>query len=232
MLRSKTILYAVYLTLALLTPLTATAFEPPIVPDQTKTPGDVLTTDKDTICAKGYTKTVRDVPEFLKEQIYRSYGITERKAGEYEIDHLTSLELGGSNSALNLWPQSYETQPLNAHVKDKLENRMHSLICSGKLDIKQAQDEIAKDWIGAYQKYVGPLPGATATTTPAPDGDMSATGQHDQSGGCPDSMPVKVSNSGIYHVPGGSFYNRTTHIKACFATPADAEAAGYRASKR
>ena len=30
----------------------------------------------------------------------------------------------------------------------------------------------------------------------------------------------------------GSYYDRITHVKACFATPADAKAAGYRASKR
>ena len=104
------------------------------------------------------------------------------------------------------------------------------MICSGKLDIKQAQEEIAKDWKAAYVKYIGPLPGETAAATSA--GGKAATGQHDPSGGCPDSMPVKVSNSGIYHVPGGSYYDRITHVKACFATPADAEAAGYRASKR
>lgn len=219
------------LALTLLTQL-AIAFEPPIVPDPAKTPGDVLTTDTGKICTKGYTKTVRDVPEFLKDQIYRSYGILERKPGEYEIDHLISLELGGSNSARNLWPESYETQPLNAHTKDKLENRMHSLICDGKLDLKQAQEEIAKDWKAAYVKYIGPLPNSAPFATLGLDGASMADGQHDASGGCPDSMPVKVSNSGIYHVPGGSFYNRTTHVKACYATPADAEAAGYRASKR
>lgn len=164
MLNTK-LLHTLGLALTLATQI-ALAFDPPIVPDQAKTPGEVLTTDKDTICAKGYTKTVRDVPEALKNQIYRSYGVTDRKPGEYEIDHLISLELGGSNSARNLWPQSYETQPLNAHVKDKLENKTHSMICSGTLDIKQAQDEIAKDWRGAYAKYIGPLPGSAATPEP------------------------------------------------------------------
>jgi hypothetical protein len=34
-----------------------------------------------------------------------------------------------------------------AHVKDKLEDRLHALICPGKLPIKQAQHEIAVDWV-------------------------------------------------------------------------------------
>jgi hypothetical protein len=38
------------------------------------------------------------------------------------VDHLVSLEIGGANTVQNLWPQSYDTTPWNAHVKDKLEN--------------------------------------------------------------------------------------------------------------
>ena len=67
----------------------------PIVPDAQKTPGDVLTTDTSVICVKGYTTTVRNVPESVKEQVYSIYGITSRQPKEYEIDHLISLELGG-----------------------------------------------------------------------------------------------------------------------------------------
>ena len=53
-----------------------------------------------------------------------------------------SLELGGSNSVRNLWPQSYQTAPRNAHVKDKLENRLQTDVCSGKLNIKATQQGI------------------------------------------------------------------------------------------
>jgi len=109
---------------------------------------------------------------------------------------------------------------------------MHSLICKGKLDLKLAQDEIAKDWKAAYVKYIGPLPGGNATAASAPAGASTVDSQHDALSGCPDSMPIKATSSQIYHVPGGSFYKRVTHPKACFATPADAEAAGYRAAKR
>jgi len=78
--------------------------DPPIVPDPAKTPGDVLTTDALVVCQKGYTKTVRDVPESLKNQIYRSYGILSHKPREYEIDHLISLE-GSVLILLLIWPR-------------------------------------------------------------------------------------------------------------------------------
>jgi hypothetical protein len=48
-----------------------------------------------------------------------------------------------------------DTTPWNAHVKDKLEDRLHGLVCAGKLPIEQAQREIATDWIAAYERYLG-----------------------------------------------------------------------------
>jgi hypothetical protein len=42
---------------------------------------------------------------------------------------------------------------------------------------------------------------------------------------------VKVNeSSGIFHVPGGRFYQRTIPDR-CYATSADAEADGYRQAK-
>jgi hypothetical protein len=183
------------------------------------------------------------VPQAVKEQVYSSYGITSRKPKEYEIDHLISLELGGSNSILNLWPESYITQPLNAHVKDELENKLHELICSGQLPVQQAQQEIAQDWIAAYQKNVKPLKESAQTpviekpsitnekplvTSPE---SGSSPDQPDKAGNCPSSSPIKVSKNGIYHGPGDSNYDRTK-AKNCFSTPEAAKAAGFRAPKR
>ncbi|OGE80177.1 MAG: hypothetical protein A2660_02505 [Candidatus Doudnabacteria bacterium RIFCSPHIGHO2_01_FULL_45_18] len=43
---------------------------------------------------------------------------------------------------------------------------------------------------------------------------------------------IKGSSSMIYHVPGGSFYSRTTNPIRCFDTEAQAEAADFRKSSR
>ncbi|SJN36054.1 hypothetical protein [Mycetocola reblochoni] len=51
-------------------------------------------------------------------------------------------------------------------------------------------------------------------------------------GECPSYAPIKGNASSmIYHVPGGSYYDRT-NPEECFSTRAAAERAGYRASKR
>ena len=50
-------------------------------------------------------------------------------------------------------------------------------------------------------------------------------------GGCPDGYPIKANdNSGIFHVPGGRFYERTVPER-CYATADDALADGYRQAK-
>jgi hypothetical protein len=76
------------------------------------------------------------------------------------------LESSGSNDIQNLWPESYYTEPFNAHVKDKLEDRMaanvrHELEKHGHevatALLKQYQREIATDWIASYHKYVSPV---------------------------------------------------------------------------
>ena len=43
---------------------------------------------------------------------------------------------------------------------------------------------------------------------------------------------IKGSNNGIYHVPGSTYYSRTTNPAAWFKTISEAENAGYRAPKR
>ena len=133
----------------------------PQKPNSVMTPGAInVEANKNVICNVGYTagvdshgNKVRDVPESLKQHIYDQYKI-DRKSDRFEIDHLISLQLGGSNDAKNLWPQSYTTQPYNAYMKDDLENKMKKMICEGKILQEQAQKEISSDWTKAYETYV------------------------------------------------------------------------------
>jgi hypothetical protein len=125
---------------------------PPIRPDPKLTPGATLAVTTTDVCVPGYTKKVRNVPAKVKRQVFALYRL-QNVPGAYEVDHLISLELGGSNSIRNLWPQSY-TGSYNAHQKDILENRLHKLACNGSLPLEEAQRAISGDWIAAYRKYV------------------------------------------------------------------------------
>lgn len=137
------------------------------------TPGDTLTgVGAKDVCTKGYAGQTRNVPQSEKAEIMQEY----KQAGRMfltrepiEIDHLISLELGGSNDKKNLWAQPYDTVPWNAHVKDKLEDRMHEEVCDqykrspgdGSADIllRANQAAIRTNWITSYLKRF-PAPGA------------------------------------------------------------------------
>jgi hypothetical protein len=100
-------------------------------------------------------EVVRGVPAAIKRQVYAVYGRSRKKGFCCEVDHLISLELGGSNRLTNLWPEPYDIV-WNAHVKDRLENRLHKMVCAGQLDLTTAQQAIARDWIAAYKRYESP----------------------------------------------------------------------------
>ncbi|MCL4369248.1 MAG: hypothetical protein M1337_08835 [Actinobacteria bacterium] len=129
------------------------------LPDSACSPGAIFATaTKDQICQPGYSRDVRDVPESEKNQVYAEYGIRSHSTGEYEVDHLVSLGLGGSNDIANLWPEAAEPRP-GYHEKDKVENYLHAEACSGAVPLATAQQEIATNWLGVFKTM--PQPGAT-----------------------------------------------------------------------
>lgn len=118
--------------------------------DTACTPGAILPdATKDRICQAGYASSVRNVPTSVKDQVYAEYGITHHTTGQYEVDHLVSLELGGSNDIANLWPEAASPVP-GFHQKDKVENYLHDQVCSGAISLQQAQIEIATNWLNVY----------------------------------------------------------------------------------
>lgn len=122
------------------------------LPDSACTPGAIIASaTKDQICQPGYARNVRDVPESEKSQVYAEYGITSHRAGEYEVDHLISLELGGSNDIANLWPEAANPRP-GFHEKDQVENYLHDQVCSGANGLAQAQEQIATNWLDLYNR--------------------------------------------------------------------------------
>jgi hypothetical protein len=92
----------------------------------------------DTVCKSGWTRTVRPPTDYttgLKRTQMKEYGRTG-SLSDYQEDHLISLELGGDpTDPRNLWPEPY---PRAADV-DREENRLNGLVCSGALDLADAQ---------------------------------------------------------------------------------------------
>lgn len=113
-----------------------------------------------TICVSGWTKTIRPKASYTNKLKLYQMGAWKLAGApsSYEEDHLISLEIGGNpTDPNNLWPQPW-TGAHNAHHKDRLENLLHRLVCSGKLNLVDAQSEIAIDWVASYRKRIGGEP--------------------------------------------------------------------------
>ena len=187
----------------------------PIEPDPKLTPGDAFDVTVQDLCVPGYSRKVRNVPAEMKREVYREYGITSHESGDYEVDHLIPLELGGSNSIKNLWPESHRTTPWSAQVKDRLEGKLHELVCSGQLDLKAAQQAIASNWIEAYKKYVSPNPPVSLlSTSRASEAPLSS-----------DQVWVNTK-SRKYWKPGSRYYGKTERGE--YMSKEEAVQKGYR----
>jgi hypothetical protein len=110
-----------------------------------------------TVCVKGYTATVRPdkrVTNRLKREQIRQYRYSDTDPRHYEQDHLIPLSIGGNpNDPRNMWPQPREG-PWGADEKNDLEFVAYRLVCSGQLNLQEAQQRIAANWIEAYQAWV------------------------------------------------------------------------------
>src|SRR3954471_8285263 len=143
--------FAVGSTMLLLTRTRTTGCALGVLPDRHCSPGAVSSgLTKAVICSAGFhTAAIRNVPDAEKHQVEIEYGLAPRGYGStLEIDHIVSLELGGSNDIANLYP---ERAP-GFHAKDKLENRLHDLVCSGQMTLRSAQQQIAADWKSLYTR--------------------------------------------------------------------------------
>jgi hypothetical protein len=132
------------------------------LPDPKLTPGatnpDVTQENiQQTVCVKGFTKTIRPPASYtnkLKKTQIRQYDYSDTNPKDYEEDHLIALSIGGNpTDSANLWPQPRKSE-WGADKKDQLEFVLYKRVCAGEVSLKDAQREMATDWIGAWKKYV------------------------------------------------------------------------------
>ena len=124
------------------------------IPDRNLTPGAARQVAIKDICSVAHEEVVKPVSLSLRQQVFHEYGIINPNPDDYEIDYLIAPELGGLEDIQNLWPEPNASPTWNSHAKDALEERLHELVCSGKLDVATAQHDISTNWIAAYKKYL------------------------------------------------------------------------------
>jgi hypothetical protein len=132
----------------------------PVLPNTDLTPGDLvkdfrgkpLTVEQ--ICKRGYSRRANHITAANQTFVFSEYHL-DRHSDYFKVDHLISPELGGSNDRKNLWPLSYMTPTWNAHAKERLEGKLHRMVCvDHTISLQDAQAALSRDWIAAYKKYM------------------------------------------------------------------------------
>lgn len=137
------------------------------LPDVRCTPGATDPAVRDdnvraTICRSGYSARHRpdqSVTGPIKRERMAAYGFGNRPLGEFELDHLVPISLGGDPIALaNLWVEFNDhPNPDDQNTKDRLEGVLFGEVCAGRVPLGEARRVIATDWVAAYRRYVGPV---------------------------------------------------------------------------
>lgn len=122
------------------------------LPNPTLTPGDTVEVSREVVCGSGDTNTSGKIPITVKRQIFERYRLKPGAIG-FNVDHLIPVNLGGSNSPKNLWPQSL-SGAWNYHLKNSLEHTLKKMVCRNEIELEKAQRVLATDWISAYKKYI------------------------------------------------------------------------------
>jgi hypothetical protein len=124
-----------------------------LLPRADLTPGAVRPVTIAEVCDSNRRVPIRPIPASVHERVFRDYGADYRRAAEYELDHLITPELGGTQDPSNLWPQPFGATAWNAYVKDELEQLFLQRVCEGRMPFAAAQHEMATDWIAAYKRH-------------------------------------------------------------------------------
>jgi len=129
-------------------------------PDPRCSPGAYYTgLTKAVICSPNFrTASVDNVSQAIKVKVKAAYGLLPHNyAKALEIDHIVPLVIGGSNEIANLFPEKRDAHP-GYEAKDRLELKLHQLVCNGSMKLRSAQKQIAANWQALYREVFGRAP--------------------------------------------------------------------------
>ena len=120
------------------------------------------------ICSSSFrTGPIRNVPESEKHRSRPSTGWHRKGYGRtLEIDHIVCARARRLQRHREPLPGEGDLPPRPGyHVKDKLENKLHDLVCAGAMTLRTRQTGIASNWQTLYKKVFGNDPVGTGHAT-------------------------------------------------------------------
>jgi hypothetical protein len=129
------------------------------LPDRRCSPGAFsigLTTS--VVCSPRFrTAPYTAIPTKLRQSVAAEYGLAPTQfARAYVLDHLVPVGIGGASDMSNFFPlrRSGPAYPL----KRRLDAKLHSLVCAGRMELNAARVAIADNWQSLYQKVFASTP--------------------------------------------------------------------------
>ena len=106
------------------------------------------------VCATKWSADTRHVTLAMRHAVFVRDKVLWADHTRVVLDHVVPRQLAGADVIANLQVQTRA----EAHTKDRIELKLHRMVCDGQILLKTAQDEIRTDWRAAYYKYLGVPP--------------------------------------------------------------------------
>ncbi|HEX9041134.1 MAG TPA: hypothetical protein VF838_08905 [Trebonia sp.] len=123
-------------------------------PNPRLTPGSVVTTSADTVCAMpmhGHTATT--IPFPVQTAVLQEYGYTTpSQQHKYMLTYLVPVDLGGGTGIANIWPIAIKGAGF--YQKTETDHILRDLVCRRTLSLTEAQRDVETDWYAAWLRYV------------------------------------------------------------------------------
>ena len=122
-------------------------------PDRNLSPGDVTTTDANTVCALPTHGVRNPIPFATQTAVFDEYGYTTpAQQHKYILDYLVPWDLGGALDEANIWPAA--VRGTGFYEKIQTDHVLRELVCRRALSLQQAQRDLETDWYAAWLRYV------------------------------------------------------------------------------
>lgn len=93
----------------------------PQIPNSQISPGDECSISNSDFSGYRYSENIpyckRNVSSYLKKSIYEQYNVPVSERGNYTIDHIIPLSIGGSNDVRNLWPEHKQVKATRQNLE-------------------------------------------------------------------------------------------------------------------
>ena len=131
-------------------------------PDRRCSPGAYYSKlTKAVICASTFrTGPIRNVPDSEKHQVEIEYGLAPKplRVDARDRPHRLARARRLQRHRQPLPREGDAPGSPGFHVKDKLENKLHDLVCDGTMTLRSVQKQIAANWQALYKKVFGITP--------------------------------------------------------------------------